>query len=165
MIYIVNLSFSRLEIKNITDYFNNIFVGGVKEDPRKVSGLGAYIDTALPMFVDGNVYLNGAITYKQEKNQLESVEDPNIQMEELENGIYLSMHMDKSIARMKNRVVNTELLGKARIPNQKFENPDGTEITIDTDYSGKKRNIRNPSPGPFRFDSKMQIYLKVWPKE
>ncbi|RLD91897.1 MAG: hypothetical protein DRJ13_17110 [Bacteroidetes bacterium] len=92
-------------------------------------------------------------------------ENPNIQFEEKEDGIYLSMIMDVSIAEMNNALVNTELLGEAKIPNQKYENPDGTEITIDTDYSGKKRNIQNPSPGPFHFEGKELILYNVWPKE
>ena len=146
-------------------YFNNIFVGGAKEDQRRISGLGVYENAALPMFVNGNVYLNDARKFEQEKNFLELNINPNIQIEEKEDGIYLSMNIDKSVTRMKNELVSTELLGEAIIPKQKFENPDGTEITIDTDYSGKKRNTGNPSPGPFRFESKKPILIKVWPKE
>ena len=92
-------------------------------------------------------------------------DNPNIQIKEKEDGIYLSMIMDVSIAEMNNALVNTELLGEAKIPNQKYENPDGSEITIDTDYSGKKRNIQNPSPGPFRLENMKTISYKVWPKE
>jgi alpha-N-arabinofuranosidase len=74
------------------------------------------------------------------------------------------MKMDESMARMKNDLVNTELLGEALIPKQRFENPDGTELTIDKDYTGKKRNIRNPSPGPFHLEKEKQVRIKVWPK-
>ena len=146
-------------------YFNNIFIGGVKEDQRSVSGLGVYKKTALPMFVNGNVYLNGAQSYTQERNQLEITDNPNIKIEETEEGVILYMMMDKSIARMNNQVVSTELLGKAMIPNQRFENPDGTEITIEADYFGKQRNLKNPSPGPFRFESMGLIRLIVWSRE
>ena len=146
-------------------YFNNIFDGGVKEDQRNLSGLGVYKETEMPMFVNGNVYLNGARKFEQEKNQLVLNDNPNIQIEEKEDGIYLSMMMDKSIANMENAVVNTELLGAAKIPNQKFENPDGTEITIEADYFGKKRNLENTSAGPFRLENKKTISCKVWPKD
>jgi len=146
-------------------YFNNIFVGGVEEDHRRVSGLGVYKKTALPMFVNGNVYLNGAQSFMQEKNQLVLTGNPNIKIEETEAGVILSLMIDESIARMNNQVVSTELLGKAMIPNQRFENPDGTEITIDADYFGKQRNLENPFPGPFRFESKDLIRLKVWSRE
>jgi hypothetical protein len=33
-------------------------------------------------------------------------------------------------------------------PEQRFENPDGTEITFDETWFGKKRNENN-TPGPF----------------
>ena len=146
-------------------YFNNIFVGGVKEDQRRVSGLGVYKKTALPMFVNGNVYLNGAQSFMQEKNQLILTENPHLQIEETEAGVILSLMIDKSITRMNNQIVSTELLGKAMIPNQRFENPDGTEITIDADYFGKQRNLDDPFPGPFRLESKNLIRLKVWSRD
>ena len=100
-----------------------------------------------------------------EKNQLVLTDNPNIQIEETEAGVKLSMMLDESIASMNTQVVSTELLGKALIPNQRFENPNGTEITIDSDYFGKQRNLENPFPGPFRFESKELIRLKVWSKE
>ena len=40
-------------------------------------------------------------------------------------------------------------LGKASISGCAFENPDGSPITIATDYFGKPRNAANPTPGPF----------------
>lgn len=116
------------------------------------------------MFVNGNVYLNGADTFKGEKNQLELKNDPNILLEEKDSGIYLSMNIDDSIFELENGIINSELLGSAIISNQKYENPDGSEITIDTDFSGKERDITNPSPGPFSLGRKKSIYIKVWPK-
>ena len=146
-------------------YFNNIFVGGVKEEGIGLSGLGVYEKAAWPMLVNGNVYLNGARKFEQEKNLLELNMNPNIQIEEKEDGIYLSMDIAKSVTTMKNELVSTALLGEAIIPNQRFENPDGTEIKIDIDYSGKNRNTGNPSPGPFRLDRNKTVFIKVWPKE
>jgi hypothetical protein len=146
-------------------YFNNIFIGNDKEDLRRRSGLGAYKNVKLPMYVDGNVYMSGAKKYAQEENQLVVKDDPNIRLEELKDGVYLSMTLDKAVTKMKNKAVSSELLGKAQIPDQRFENPDGTEIIIDTDYSGKKRNLKNPSAGPFSLNKSGEIKIKVWPKE
>ena len=44
-------------------------------------------------------------------------------------------------------VVNTETLGMAFEPEQKFENPDGTPITFDRDYFNAPRS-QKPMPGP-----------------
>ena len=145
-------------------YFNNIFIGNDKEDLRRRSGLGAYKKAELPMYVDGNVYLNGARKHKEEENQLVLDDDPNVRIEEAEEGVYVSMNLDKAVTKMKNEVVTTELLGKAKIPNQRFENPDGSEIIIDADYAGKKRKLKNPSPGPFSLEKETSISMKVWPK-
>lgn len=144
-------------------YFNNIFVGGVREDQGQKTGLGVYKKTEMPMFVNGNVYLNGAEMFKLEKNHLELQYDPDIQIKESEEGIILSWNIDESVSQMKNEVVSTVLLGKAKILDQKYENPDATEITIDTDYYGKERDTRNPAPGPFRFERKKANHYKVWP--
>ena len=44
--------------------------------------------------------------------------------------------------------VTTDTLGKAIMPEQRFENPDGTPITFDTDYHGEQRTGKT-LPGPF----------------
>ncbi len=62
-------------------------------------------------------------------------------------------------------IVTTELLGKAKIPNAPFEQPDGTPYRIDTNYFGEKRSVDNPAPGPFRSTGKKHIRLKIWPKK
>jgi hypothetical protein len=145
-------------------YYNNIFVGGVLETRERKSGLGVYDKTALPMHVNGNVYLNGARVFHQEKNQLVLPYDPNIKIEKKEGDIFLSMKLDGSIASLQTELVNTALLGKAVIPDQVFENPDGTEITVDKDFFGQQRKQENPFPGPFRFEDSELISLKVWAK-
>ena len=60
------------------------------------------------------------------------------------------------------QLVTTALLGKAVIPDQAFENPDGTPLRIATDYFGKKRNEKNPFPGPFEFSDGGKQTVKVW---
>ena len=45
-------------------------------------------------------------------------------------------------------LIDSDTLGKAFEPEQRFENPDGTPITFDTDFEGKKREGQI-LPGPF----------------
>ena len=40
------------------------------------------------------------------------------------------------------------MLGEAFEPEQRFENPDGSELFLGEDYFGEHRAI-NPTPGPF----------------
>jgi len=145
-------------------YYNNIFVGGVNENQRIKSGLVIYENAELPMYVDGNIYLNGAKSFKKETNQLEIDYNPDIKLLERVDEIYLSMDFNKSIFEMKNKIITTELLGKAQIPNLRFENPDGSPLTINNDFFGNIRNEINPTAGPFEKPGKGVIILKVWEK-
>lgn len=145
-------------------YFNNIFVGGVPENQRTKSGMGSYKTTAFPMFADGNIYLNRAQPFENENNQLVLKSNPNIQVEEKEDGIYLLMLVDKEITKFKNQLVTGVILGKAIIPNQGYENPDGSPVTIHLDYFGNERNRRNPTAGPFEKPNSGQVEFKVWKK-
>lgn len=153
-----------LEITKCGDnrYYNNIFVGGVKEIHNRKSGLGVYKNAELPMFVNGNVYLNGARLFTNESNYLESDYNPNIQIDEKEDGIFLLLNLEKAIFKMKNKTVTTKILGKAKIPNSSYENPDGTSINIDKDFFGNEKNRKNPSAGPFEKPGTGELKLKVW---
>ncbi len=146
-----------------TRYYNNIFIGGVKEDEIVMSGLGIYSKIKEPMYVNGNIYLNGARVYQDEKNQLASDDDPGLRIENEGEDVYLVMDYSNSIDRMKNSPVSTDLLGPCRVMELKYVNPDGSDITIDSDYFGNSRSKRNPTAGPFEKPGAGRIKLKVWP--
>ena len=146
-------------------YFNNIFVGGIKEGKRSKSGLGIYYETHFPMFVNGNVYLNGAISLSEEKEKLEIKSNPEIRIVEKDHGIYLRMNVDEKIIGMKNQIITSAILGVAKVPNAPFENPDESPISVDKDYFGKKMDLDNPVAGPFSNLNAGEISLKVWPKQ
>jgi len=138
-------------------FHNNILAG---------SGLDVYNRSKPPMLVNGNVYLNGARPFKGEENHVNEPEfKPNIKLVEENDGVYLEISLPKAIANQQNKLVTTELLGKARVTGLAFVSPDGSPLTLDTDYFGKKRNKDNPAPGPFQFPSEKGIRLKVWPKK
>lgn len=143
-------------------YFNNIFVGGVKEERNINSGLGAYNKAELPMYVDGNVYLNDASPFKNEPNQLKLKYNPSIKIEEKKREIHLSMDWNKSITKMKNTTITSELLGKTLVSGLNFENPDGSSFSIEHDFFGEKRNSKNPTAGPFAKPKTGELTLTVW---
>ena len=143
-------------------YMNNIFVGGVKETEKRKSGLAVYENAEFPMFVNGNVYLNGAQHFKNEKNQLIADYNPDIKIEEKNDGIFLVINIDKGILKMKNQLVTTELLGKAKIPVQPYTDPQGSSIIINKDFFGNNKNLKNPVAGPFENIKKGINELKVW---
>jgi hypothetical protein len=158
-------------------FFNNILVAGYEGnagqyDPeyKKRTGYGnesyglqAYNDAAFPVVSDRNVYLKGAKPYINETSRVERPDfDPSIEMVEQGDNVYLHITLDKSFRSLNNKLVTTRLLGKAMIPGQAFENPDGSPLKIDTDYFGRKRNDANPSAGPFEDTGDGKLKLKVW---
>ena len=54
------------------------------------------------------------------------------------------------------------MLGKAPVPMLPYENPDGSSMTIDSDYSGKKHDVEHPTSGPFAKPDEGNIRIKVW---
>ena len=103
----------------------------------------------LPVWVDGNVYLNGANIYKNEKNKLEDKSfNPEIAVVEKDGKYYLSGKLKDAIKDFTGNMISTESLGLAFEPEQAFENPDGTPIIFDRDYFGNHRAVA-PAPGPF----------------
>lgn len=125
-------------------------------------GLSAYQNTKLPVKAFGNTYINGAIPYVKESNPLELGYNPTLQIEENEEGVFLSFEVTKKLLKARNKLVTTAVLGKAAISGQTFENPDSTTITIDKDFLGNPRNKSNPVVGPIKFTDKGLSRIKVW---
>jgi len=137
-------------------YYNNVLV--------ERGDLGQYDAAKLPVWMDGNVFAKGAKPSKHEKDPLVKPEfDPAPKLAEKADGFYLEVKFDKAWAGERTRkLVTTELLGKATIPNLPYEQPDGTPIRVNTDYFGKSRNETNPTPGPFENTGTGPLVLKVW---
>ncbi len=118
-------------------YYNNLFVG----DCCPPSGsIAANLQSA------GNAHLR----------------DGGIDLEEKADGVWIRLPRRTAEAAGQGVLVTTELLGKAKIPNAPFEQPDGTSYTIDTDYFGRKRDAQNPTPGPFEGAGSGELELNVW---
>jgi alpha-N-arabinofuranosidase len=138
-------------------YYNNLFV--------KKGSMRPYDKAQLPVFMDGNVFLDGARPSKHEANPLVMREsDAALRLVEEADGYYLEGSFDKAWAVERTRKsVTTELLGRASIPALPYENSDGSPLVLATDYLGVKRNEANPYPGPFELPDGGKQRLKVWP--
>ena len=100
-------------------FYNNLFV--------ERGDLSPYDAASLPVWMDGNVFLKGAKTSKHEKNPLVKPEfDPVLKLVEKTDGFFLEIRFDEAWAAQRTRkLVTTELLGKATIPNLPYEQPNG----------------------------------------
>ncbi len=103
----------------------------------------------LPVWIDGNAYFGGATVYKNEKNKLvDKKSKVTLKLTEKKDGWYLKSSLFDLLAGFEDGIITTETLGKAFEPEQRFENPDGTDITFDRDFFGAHRSSA-AAPGPF----------------
>ena len=117
-------------------------------DTPDMSGLEKYHWSYLPVWCDGNVYLSGSKSWKNEKNKCISSESVNIELEEKNGRICLKTDLYKLIDRFSAGMISTGMLGEAFEPEQRFEAPDGRDIVFDSDYLGNHRGS-TVIPGPF----------------
>ena len=145
-------------------YINNLFATVLPEnekDSKRKYGLADYNKTVYPMMVDGNVYYNGALPFEGEKNKVVLPDfKPDVKVEETADGVYLSLSV-QGLDGLQTSRVTTGRLGKAKLPRQAYEQPDGSPIDIATDYLGNARG-NQPKPGPLESIKDGAIRIKVW---
>ena len=146
-------------------FYNNLFTGPVEnaKTKRPGHGLAVYNEAKLPVWMGGNIYYNGAKPHIKEQNSVESETwNPLVRLEEKNNQVYIHLTFDKLYFNHKGTMVTTSLLGKAKIPKAPFDNPDGTPITIDLDYSGNLRSADNITAGPFINVTPGSSTIRIW---
>jgi alpha-N-arabinofuranosidase len=137
-------------------FYNNLFVSACKANVLDKS--------ILKVWAAGNVFTRGTQASKFDREVLVKPEfDTGVRLTEKTNGWYLELAVDPNWTKeQKRRLVTTELLGKAKIPNLSYENADGKPLKIDKDYFGKQRSASSPSCGPFEGLKSGEQTLKVW---
>ena len=119
--------------------------------PADMAKLYGAHEGKLPVWIEGNAYLGGAKPSKKDVNALISAvarEDVRVELVQKEDGYYLDTNVYELIEGFKNRMIDSDVLGKAFEPEERFENPDGTAIRFDSDYFGTHRGV-DVIPGPF----------------
>lgn len=103
----------------------------------------------LPVWVEGNAYLAGALSYKNEKNKfIDADSKVIIELSEEDGHTVLETNVFDLVKDFKVEMITSDVLGEAFEPGQRFENPDGSEIIFNTDYFGDSRGM-DIVPGPF----------------
>ncbi|MDR0886757.1 MAG: DUF1565 domain-containing protein [Clostridiales Family XIII bacterium] len=91
--------------------------------------------------VNNNAYFAGAQAFDREENNIvDDAFDPKVAIIEDGEKLYLSIELPESITSLKTDVIDTEILDRVRLVDANYENPDGSELTIDTDILGAKRD-------------------------
>ncbi|NWK57340.1 carbohydrate-binding protein [Verrucomicrobiaceae bacterium N1E253] len=137
-------------------FYNNIFIG-------PSASLSPYNVTAKPVSMGGNVFLNGAVASSIEDNPLIQADvNPNVQITAQDDGYYITMAVDLAWVTQRNRaLITSELLGQGALTKQRFDQFDGSNYRLDTDFPGKPRDTANPSPGAFAISESGKVKIKV----
>ena len=163
---------------NIGDdhFYNNVFIGNgandsltvIHENPQQPFyysfGLRCYENRPKLPEAGGNIYYFSAEPCTNETSAVILPDNPNAKLTKDGDDVYLEFTVTPNLTEEKIELVTTKLLGKAEVPQQKFTNPDGSPLVIDTDYFGKHRDLKNPTPGPFENPGSGRVKMKVWPK-
>lgn len=164
-------------------FYNNIFIGdsnfegvGTAHYNGYTASLEEYIETVKqepgdheafhkvnqPVYINHNAYFNGAASFEREKDKLEVNRfDPKLRIIEEGNEVYLSCELPDDFENILGEIQSTGTLPRVRIVDADFENPDGSEVTLDTDYLGKQRKEKSVL-GPIVDLKNGENYVKVW---
>ncbi len=102
----------------------------------------------LPVWVEGNAYLAGAKACKNERHNLVDGAPVTVELSEQDGHPVLVTDLYERLSGFTADMVCSETLGRAFEPNERYENPDGTDIVFDSDYLGGHRGV-GVLPGPF----------------
>ena len=104
----------------------------------------------LPVWAAGNVYLNGAqATAKEKDPYVDSKDQVELALEKREDGLYLKTNLYDFVPEKTDSVISTKKIAMAFEPEEKYENPDGTPITLNDDFFGNHRDGVKVTAGPF----------------
>ncbi|MDO4650955.1 MAG: right-handed parallel beta-helix repeat-containing protein, partial [Eubacteriales bacterium] len=116
--------------------------GGLAEDRNKYY-------THLPIYAAGNMYFNGAQPYEKERDYAVDAQNKvYAKVVKKEDGYGIETNVYEFLPDFNTGIISTQTLGEAFEPEQKFENPDGSEIIFSEDINGKRRAV-HPLAGPF----------------
>lgn len=164
-------------------FYNNVFVG--KDDLKGIgtsyyknytTSLEEYIEKVhekngdleefelveQPVYINDNAYFNGAEPFEKEDcNLVNKNFNPNLTIIEEGEEVYLSCELPESFYNILGEVKSTKTLSRVRIVDAEFENPDGSDLILDTDFLGTQKSDQSPL-GPISVLKKGKNYIKVW---
>lgn len=114
-----------------------------------------------PVYINNNVYLNGADTFEKEENYTRT---DGAECELIHKGseVYLRLVLPKgSLSGLKTEKIGTHNLEMTRLSEEAYENPDGSPLVIDADLL-KNSICDKPLPGPLQGIKEGENLIKIW---
>lgn len=118
------------------------------DQPADMGKLEQYHFSHLPVWVKGNAYFNGAKPCKNEEAFLTGEGEAFVELVEEDGKYSLKTNVYELLGDFQTGIINSDILGYAFEPEERYENPDGSSILFDQDYLGEHRGI-STVPGPF----------------
>ncbi|MCL2864492.1 MAG: right-handed parallel beta-helix repeat-containing protein [Lachnospiraceae bacterium] len=115
-----------------------------------------------PVYINHNAYLKGAKAYDKEETKFISAVDPGFKVVKENGQTFVELSIEKGVLDLETRIVETADLEDVRIVEAAFENPDGSPIVFDVDYTGAKRTEVTVNVGPFAGLVEGKNKIKVW---
>lgn len=115
-----------------------------------------------PAYIAGNAYFNGARAFERETDKLDRPDfEPGLEVEEVGGEVYLSCTLPDGFDTYLSNPHTTRSLGRVRIVDADFENPDGTPLCLDSDLLGTP--VPGSSvPGPLAGLKAGSNRIRVW---
>lgn len=115
---------------------------------------------SLPVWVDGNAYLAGSLSCRKEAHKfVDSDSAVRIDLKEQDGKLVLETNLYDLIKDFRVQMISSDTLGMAFEPEERFENPDGSDILFNTDYLGNHRDT-TIIPGPFATATESSLVWK-----
>lgn len=154
------------DIKEVgTDHYNGYttsldeYISNVHDD--KGSDHGAYNVVEQPVYINQNAYLNGANPFDREEENLVTEHDPEINIVEDGDEVYLELNLPDNFEELKGIVHSTHTLERVRLTDVDFENPDGSEVVLNLDLLSNMKAAPTVL-GPLSELKSGKNRIKVW---
>lgn len=167
-------------------WYQNIFVGGDKENRNygtadysdapisleeyieRVRALGdgdveQYAMVPQPAYINGNAYLYGAKAFLGECEKVISNINPEMSIVEKDGEVYLDIILPEEMFCMDTCRVDTQMLGMTRLTEARYENSDGSPVSLDCDLLGNSRGDK-PAAGPLESLKAGKNHVMIWKK-
>lgn len=106
-----------------------------KVDKMAPGDLNIFEQIEQPVYINGNAYFNGASCFDKEDTKLDEPDfNAAFNIEETGGEVYLNITLPDSFGSYTCPVLDTKTLGRVRIVDADYENPDGSPLILDTDY-------------------------------
>lgn len=121
-----------------------------------------FIGLKNPVYLRSNLYLSGSRPYERESDAVVNSDPADLSVTTIDGSVTLRITLPADFTDLEVPVVTTAALGKVRMVDADFENPDGSPLRLDVDLLGDRRD--DPSvAGPVHSLTGGQNTVTIWP--